>query len=105
MCIRDRYLKEALQSIFNQTIEDYELIIVDDCSTDRTVEIIKSFNDPRIKLIINETNMGLTKNLNKALKLCRGEFIARMDGDDICMPDRLRKQAVSYTHLDTFGVL
>ena len=67
------YLKEALQSIFNQTIEDYELIIVDDCSTDRTVEIIKSFNDPRIKLIINETNMGLTKNLNKALKLCRGD--------------------------------
>ena len=92
------YLKEALQSIFNQTIEDYELIIVDDCSTDRTVEIIKSFNDPRIKLITNETNMGLTKNLNKALKLCRGEFIARMDGDDICMPDRLRKQ-VEYMRL------
>lgn len=86
------YLEESLRSIFNQTIGDYELIIVDDCSTDKTVEIIRSFKDPRVKLIINDINMGLTKNLNKALKLCRGDFIARMDGDDICMPDRLRRQ-------------
>ena len=88
----EMYLEEALKSILVQTLEDYELIIIDDCSTDKTVEIIQSFEEPRIRLMINETNMGLTKNLNKALKLCQGEFIARMDGDDICMPDRFQKQ-------------
>ena len=88
----EMYLEEALKSILVQTLEDYELIIIDDCSTDKTVEIIQSFEEPRIILMINETNMGLTKNLNKALKLCQGEFIARMDGDDICMPDRFQKQ-------------
>lgn len=88
----EKYLRDSLNSIFNQTLNDYELIIVDDCSTDKTVEIIRSFEDPRVKLIRNETNTGLTRNLNKALKICRGEFIARMDGDDICMPDRFRKQ-------------
>lgn len=88
----EKYLRDSLGSVITQTLEDFELIIVDDCSTDKTVEIIQSFEDPRIKWIINETNMGLTKNLNKALKLCCGEFIARMDGDDICMPDRLQKQ-------------
>ena len=66
----EKYLRDSLGSVITQTLEDFELIIVDDCSTDKTVEIIQSFEDPRIKLIINETNMGLTKNLNKALKLC-----------------------------------
>lgn len=88
----EKYLRDSLDSIFSQTFEDYELIIVDDCSTDKTVEIIRAYQDPRIRLIRNETNMGLTKNLNKALNMCQGEFIARMDGDDICLPDRFRRQ-------------
>lgn len=88
----DAYLEESMKSILNQTLTDFEFIIVDDCSVDKTSEIIKSFRDPRIKIVNNKTNMGLTKNLNKALKMSKGEFIARMDGDDICMPDRLYKQ-------------
>lgn len=86
------YIRESVESILAQTVKDFEFIIIDDCSSDNTVEIIKSYRDDRIKLYVNETNNGLTKNLNKALKLCSGEYIARMDGDDICKPDRFAKQ-------------
>ena len=64
----EQYLKESLDSIFAQTIQDFELIIVDDCSTDRTVEIIESYHDDRIRLICNSENRGLTRNLNTALE-------------------------------------
>ena len=63
----EQYLKESLDSIFAQTIQDFELIIVDDCSTDRTVEIIENYHDDRIRLICNSENRGLTRNLNTAL--------------------------------------
>lgn len=86
------YIEDALRSILDQTEPDFELIIVDDCSTDDTVSIIEGLNDDRIILVRNEENCGLTKNLNKALTMTRGEFIARMDGDDISMPDRFRVQ-------------
>ena len=86
------YIKDAVCSILKQTEPDFEFIIIDDCSTDDTVNIIKDINDDRIILIKNETNMGLTKNLNKALAVARGRFIARMDGDDIAMPERFATQ-------------
>ena len=86
------YIEDAIRSILDQTEPDFELIIVDDCSTDDTVKIIEGLNDDRVILVRNEENCGLTKNLNKALAMTRGEFIARMDGDDISMPDRFRVQ-------------
>ena len=86
------YIEDALRSILNQTEPDFELIIIDDCSTDDTVKIIEGLNDDRVILVKNEENCGLTKNLNKALTMTKGEFIARMDGDDISMPDRSRIQ-------------
>lgn len=68
----EQYLKESLDSIFAQTIQDFELIIVDDCSTDRTVEIIESYHDDRIRLICNSENRGLTRNLNTGRSnMCR----------------------------------
>ena len=88
----EKYIKDAVESILNQTRSEFELIIIDDCSTDRTVEIIRTFGDDRIHLIQNESNQGLTKNLNYALSISRGQFIARMDGDDISMPDRFARQ-------------
>lgn len=88
----ENYIVEAVNSILNQTVTDFELIIIDDCSTDKTVQIIKSIKDDRIKLYENAVNVGLTKNLNKALKLCKGQFIARMDGDDISDITRFEKQ-------------
>lgn len=88
----EKYLRKAIDSIFNQTFRDFEFLIINDGSTDRTAEILESYNDPRIKIINNEKNMGLTKSLNKGLKMAKGEYIARMDADDISMPDRLKKQ-------------
>ena len=86
------YLKIAIDSVLNQTYSDFEFIIIDDRSTDDSLEFIKSYDDPRIRLICNEQNMGLTRSLNKGLEACRGEYIARMDSDDICAPERFEKQ-------------
>ena len=88
------YISEALESLLKQTYHNFELIIIDDCSTDDNEEIINryAYQDDRIKLYQNEENAGLTKNLNKALKLAKGYYIARMDGDDIAMPERFEKE-------------
>lgn len=88
----DRYLREVIDSILSQTFLDYEFLIVNDGSTDNSREIIISYDDPRIRLIDNERNLGLTRSLNKGLKLAQGEFIARQDADDISDLERLAKQ-------------
>ena len=88
----ERYIQESLDSVLSQTLDNFELIIIDDCSTDKTTEMIEGYHDSRIRLYRNKKNQGLTKNLNNALRYCRGEYIARMDGDDICLPQRLEKQ-------------
>ena len=89
---REKYLREAINSILNQTFTDFEFLIINDGSTDRTAEILQSYDEPRIKIINNEKNMGLTKSLNNGLGMARGEYIARMDADDISMPERLNVQ-------------
>lgn len=88
-----QYLYEAVRSILTQTFPDFEFLIINDASTDESMDIIKSFNDHRIRVIENETNLGLTKSLNIGLEQARGQYIARMDCDDISLPDRLEKQA------------
>ena len=88
----EKYLREAIESILNQTFTDFEFIIVDDGSIDNSLEMIKSYDDERIKIINNEENIGLTKSLNKALKVARGEYIARQDADDISLPNRFEEQ-------------
>lgn len=88
----EKYLKEAIESILNQTFEDFEFLIINDCSTDNTLKIIESYDDERIKLINNEINLGLQKNLYKGVEIAGGEYIARMDADDISFPDRLETQ-------------
>jgi glycosyltransferase involved in cell wall biosynthesis len=86
------YLKEAIDSILNQTFADFEFLIIDDASTDGSVDIVKSYHDPRIKLIQKPKNTGLTNSINMGLDAARGEYIARMDSDDISLPDRFAKQ-------------
>ena len=86
------YLPEAIESILNQSFTDFEFIIVNDCSTDNTRDVILSYADPRIHLIDNEENLKQTKSLNKGLEHAQCEFIARMDDDDISHPERLEKQ-------------
>jgi glycosyltransferase involved in cell wall biosynthesis len=87
-----RFLREAIASILTQTFTDFELLIIDDGSTDGSAEIAASFNDPRIRLVANGTNLGITASLNRGIDLAAGEYIARMDSDDISMPTRLAAQ-------------
>jgi glycosyltransferase involved in cell wall biosynthesis len=86
------YLREAIDSILNQTFSDFELIIIDDCSKDGSVELIKTYTDSRIRLIANPVNQGLRFILNQGNQLAQAEYIARMDCDDISLPQRLAKQ-------------
>jgi glycosyltransferase involved in cell wall biosynthesis len=82
----------AIHSIQLQSLKDWELIVIDDGSTDSSAEIVRSIDDPRIRLVKEKTCAGLATRLNQAVGLSRGHFIARMDADDICFPDRLRLQ-------------
>ena len=86
------YLKEAIDSILNQTFPDFEIIIIDDGSTDSTAEIIEKITDPRIVLLKNKNNLGLVASLNRGIDIVRGAFIARMDGDDVSVLNRLETQ-------------
>ena len=86
------YLCEAINSILNQTFKDFEFLIINDGSTDSTKEILDSYNDPRIRIINNGKNVGLTKSLNKGLQLAGGKYIARQDADDVSAPERLQKE-------------
>ena len=86
------YIREAIDSILNQTFINFEFIIIDDCSADATVSIIKSYQDSRINLIVKPQNSGYTKSLNFGLQIAKGQYIARMDGDDISLPQRFEKQ-------------
>jgi len=88
----EKFLKEAMDSILTQTFTDFEFLIINDGSTDNSMEIIESYNDSRIRLINNEKNLKLIASLNKGISLARGKYIARMDCDDISMPERLEKE-------------
>ncbi|MBR3932794.1 MAG: glycosyltransferase [Clostridia bacterium] len=90
----EEYLCEAIESVINQTFKNWELIVINDCSKDSTSSILADFalKDKRIKVHTNEVNLKLPTSLNKAISLCTGKYIARMDADDICLPDRFEKQ-------------
>ena len=85
-------LREAVESILSQTFRDFEFIIIDDCSTDDSVEYLCGLRDERIKLIRNPENIGITKSLNIGFRAAQGKYIARMDSDDIALPTRFEKQ-------------
>jgi glycosyltransferase involved in cell wall biosynthesis len=88
----ERYLIEAMDSIISQTYKNFEFLIIDDGSTDNSVKIINEYDDSRIRLIHNTENIGLIETLNKGISLATGTYIARMDCDDISLPERLEKQ-------------
>ena len=88
----EKYLREAIDSILDQTYGDFEFIIIDDGSTDSSPDIVRSYDDPRIRFYVNEKNMGVAGTLNRGLDLATGEYIARMDSDDISLPERFEKQ-------------
>jgi glycosyltransferase involved in cell wall biosynthesis len=88
------HLESSIESMLKQTFKDFEFIVVNDGSTDSTLNILDSYRqkDNRIKIIVNTRNIGLTKSLNEAIRMAKGEYIARMDADDIALPERLENQ-------------
>jgi glycosyltransferase involved in cell wall biosynthesis len=102
-----RFVSESVNSILNQTLSDFEFLIVDDCSTDGSYNILKMFAqlDCRIKLSKNTVNLGLTKSLNKILKKSKGNYIARMDADDISSKYRLEKGVSAFKQDKNIGVV
>lgn len=95
----EKYVGLAIDSILHQTYSDYEFIILDDGSKDGSLNVIKSFTDPRIK-VVEKSNSGLADTLNYGIRLSGGEIIARMDNDDVALPDRLQLQ-LQYFSKDT----
>jgi succinoglycan biosynthesis protein ExoO len=87
----ERYIKTCIQSVLDQTYDNFEIIIVDDYSTDHSLEIIRQFDDPRIRVIKNDKNRGPSYSRNYAIQLAKGEFIAILDSDDWWEPNRLER--------------
>ena len=103
------YIEETIQSVLNQTYTNWELLIVDDCSNDSTLQILENYNDERIKVFVNEQNSGAAVSRNKALREAKGQWIAFLDSDDLWSPEKLEKQisfmekngyAFSYTNYE-----
>jgi len=86
------YLREAMDSMLSQTFTDFELIVLNDCSPDNAEEVLNTYNDPRIVRYKGEKNVGLSNVLNIGIEMARGKYIARMDSDDISLPNRLQVQ-------------
>ena len=111
-----QYIEDSIRSILNQSYTNWELIIIDDCSTDNTDNVVSQFNDKRINYYKNEKNSGAAVSRNKALVKAKGKWIAFLDSDDLWMPDKLEKQIAfmernnyhfsytNYLEMDTGGV-
>ena len=107
------YIEETMQSVLNQTYTNWELIIVDDCSTDNTDEVLSRISDSRIRILKNDRNSGAAVSRNRALREAKGQWIAFLDSDDLWMPEKLEKQisfmekngySFSYTNYEEIDV-
>ena len=90
----EKYLKQAIESVLEQSFKDFEFIVIDDGSTDKSLDILRDYEikDGRVKVYLNKQNLGVIDTLNYGVKLAQGEYIARMDADDISYPERFEKQ-------------
>lgn len=100
----EAYLDQAVSSVFQQTFTDFEFVVVDDGSTDRTPEVLASVRDPRL-VVISQPHAGLTVSLNRAIRQSRGELIARMDADDAARPERFARQVAYLDAHSEVGLL
>ncbi|MDB5017639.1 MAG: hypothetical protein JWQ84_2471, partial [Mucilaginibacter sp.] len=99
-----KYIREAVASVLEQSFTDFELLIINDGSTDDTVKIIRSFNDSRI-VLLNQENKGIAQALNRGLANAHAPYIARFDADDICLPNRLKTQYDFITAYPEYSVI
>lgn len=98
------YLRGAVDSILAQTLSDLELLVVDDCSTDSTPAMLESYSDPRLRVLRNDRNLGIAETLNRGLSAARGEYLARLDADDLAAADRLEKQVAFLDNHPDIGI-
>lgn len=101
----EKFIGQAIESVLAQTFQDWELIISDDCSEDNTLEIIKQFQDPRVKILTNQKNIGVISNLNKVISYAKGSYIAIFDGDDIYFPEKIQKQVTFLDNNPDYGAV
>jgi len=99
------YLRQAVDSILGQTYPEFELLVIDDASTDGSWDILSALRDPRIRLVRHAENLDLVATLNEGLELARGEYVARMDQDDISLPERLERQAAFLDRQGEVGIV
>ena len=99
------YLRSAIDSVLAQSLSDFELLVVDDASQDGTAKLLASYDDPRLRVLRNETNLGQVPSLNLGLREARGEYIARLDADDRCLPRRLERQVAVLDALPRIGLV
>lgn len=98
-------IEDAIKSILSQTYENLELLIIDDASTDETLKICKSVNDPRVSVYENKYNLGLTKSLNKIARISMGSYLARQDGDDQSLPHRFEAQIEQFNNSNEIDIV
>ncbi len=101
----EQYIKDAIESVLNQTYSDFELVIIDDCSTDNSANIIKQLNDERIKFIQNEQNLGLKNSMQKAISCCSGKWIAFLESDDLWACNTLEKRLACAEKYPQVGII
>jgi GT2 family glycosyltransferase len=95
---------QTVRSILDQTVQDFEVVVVDDASSDRSVEVVQSFGDPRIKLLVNEQNLGGAGSYNRAVRAATGQYLVNLDADDWIAPDKCERQ-LAYMRGDNAAVL
>lgn len=88
----EKYIREAVDSILGQSYHEIELLVIDDGSQDETLEVLETYSDPRLRVLVNEKNRGVAVSLNRGIRESRGQFIARMDSDDIARKHRIARQ-------------
>lgn len=101
----EKHVAQAVESVLNQTYKNFEFVIIDDGSTDKTERIIRSYKDKRIRYLKNPTNQGIVKSLNRGIDLANGKYIARMDADDICLPRRIETEYLFLESNKKIGVV
>lgn len=104
----EAFVGEAVASMLAQTFTDFELLVIDDGSTDSTGAVLEAIRDPRLRLVSNPYNIGLIRTLNRGLELATGHYVARMDADDVSVPERLERQVEfleSHTEVDVLGTM